>query len=174
MKSRHSVAIAFATLLSVMPVSNAFSALPDGANSLNETYQDWRVACVSDGETDRCSMLQNQVSKDSGQRVMSVELTAPNANGLQGIVLMPFGLALAKGISISIDDAPADATFGFSTCVPQGCVVPVQFNADMIGKLKNGGTLKISGTVLDSGEAITISSSLNGFTAAYNRLNALR
>lgn len=174
MKLRQSVAMTLATLLSVIPFNSAFSALPDGANSLNETYQDWRIACVSDGENDRCSMLQNQVSKDSGQRVMSIELTAPSADSLQGIILMPFGLALANGVTISIDDASSGAKFGFSTCVPQGCIVPVQMNADMIENLKGGGTLKINGTVLDSGEAISISSSLNGFTAAYNRLNALR
>ncbi|WP_144409587.1 invasion associated locus B family protein [Martelella endophytica] len=174
MKFRLFAMAAASAVLSLAPMSAALAELPEGASSINEDYQDWRVACVSVDNNDRCSMLHNQVAKDSGQRVLSIELTAPTADGLQGIVLMPFGLALANGVTLNIDTATDGPKFGFSTCLPQGCIAPIRFDAAMIDKLKNGGALNITATVVDSGEPINITASLKGFTAAYNRLNALR
>ncbi|MBB4120501.1 invasion associated locus B family protein [Martelella radicis] len=166
--------MAAAILLAAAPVNPAFSALPDGASSLNETYQDWRVTCVSDGTTDRCAMIHSQVAKDSGQRVLTIELNAPATDRAQGMLIMPFGLALAKGVTMTIDTDGTGATFGFSTCLPQGCLVPIEFDANMLERLKNGGVLHIMATPIDGSDRIDISASLKGFTAAFNRLNALR
>lgn len=174
MKIRSLLAGAMTALLSITPLGTAFAQMPDGASSINETYQDWRVTCIKNENVDRCSMLHNQVAKDTGQRVLSVELTAPAADRLQGIILMPFGLALANGVKLAVDDGATGSTFGFSTCLPQGCIIPIQFDQSMVDTLKNGGTLNISATIMDTGETINIAASLKGFTAAYNRLNGLR
>ena len=165
---------AITALVSISPSEAAFAQMPDGASSINETYQDWRVTCIKNENVDRCSMLHSQVAKDSGQRVLSVELTAPSADKLQGIILMPFGLALANGVKLAVDDGATGPTFGFSTCLPQGCIVPIEFDQSKIDNLKNGATLNINATIMDSGETINIAASLKGFTAAYNRLNELR
>ncbi|TNB47389.1 invasion associated locus B family protein [Martelella lutilitoris] len=157
-----------------MPLSQASATLPDGASSLSETYQDWRVECVSDGDADRCVMAQVQVTKENGQRVISVELTAPAADQAQGVIVMPFGFALAQGVSLSIDAETEGPKFGFSTCLPQGCFVPVSIDAAMLDRLKSGGTLHIKGQPINGNETVDYPISLKGFTAAFNRLNALR
>lgn len=174
MRSRQIYSALAAVALSVFPFGSSMAALPEGASSLNETYKDWRVVCVSGDQGDRCSMIQEQQAKDTGRRVLAVELGAPTDTTVQGVIIMPFGMALAKGITISVDDASAGSGFGFSTCLPQGCLVPIQFDASFVDKLKNGASMTISGTILDSGDNIVFSSSLSGFTAALNRLNELR
>ncbi len=174
MSNRRFAAVVTAAFISAVPFSQASATLPDGASSLSETYQDWRVECVSNGDADRCVMTQVQVTKENGQRVISVELTAPSADQAQGVIVMPFGFALAQGVSLSIDTETTGPKFGFSTCLPQGCFVPVSMDAAMLDRLKNGGTLHIKGLPINGNEMVDYPISLKGFTAAFNRLNALR
>lgn len=173
-KIRHVAAGIVSALLFAMPAGQAFSAMPEGASSINETYQDWRVTCISNEGIDRCAMIHNQVAKDSGQRVMTVELSLPEADKIQGVVIMPFGLALAQGVTLTIDGASEGKTFGFSTCLPQGCLVPIEFDSAMIDKLKNGGALNVIAQPIDGSDKISITASLKGFTAGFKRLSELR
>lgn len=168
-----SKSFALTAALSLVSFAPAFAALPEGANSLNETYQDWVVACVSDGENNQCSMIQNQVERDSGQRMMTVELSLGENGELQGILLLPFGLALAEGVTVSIDDQANKSEFGFSTCLPQGCVAPVKMDASMIDAFKTGEKMNIEAAAVNTNERIDLGASLRGFTAAYNRLKSV-
>ncbi|WP_180901842.1 invasion associated locus B family protein [Martelella soudanensis] len=174
MKPRHIAAGIVSAFLLAAQASPAFSALPEGASSINETYQDWRVTCISNEGVDRCAMIHNQVAKDSGQRVMTVELSLTADDKIQGVVIMPFGLALAQGVTLTIDAATEGKTFGFSTCLPQGCLAPVVFDAAMAEQLKNGTALNIIAQPIDGNEKFSITASLRGFTAAYKRLTELR
>ncbi|MGV0817786.1 invasion associated locus B family protein [Martelella sp. AMO21009] len=174
MKPRHIAAGIVSAFLFGAAASPAISALPEGASSINETYQDWRVTCISNEGVDRCAMIHNQVAKDSGQRVMTVELSVTPDDKFQGVVIMPFGLALAQGVTLTIDDATEGKTFGFSTCLPQGCLVPVEFDAAMADRMKNGGALNIIAQPIDGNEKFSIGASLKGFTAAHKRLMELR
>ncbi|MAM11396.1 MAG: invasion protein [Rhizobiaceae bacterium] len=174
MNHRRLAAIVTTAFLCVASFSPASATLPDGASSLSETYQDWRVECVSNGDADRCVMVQVQVAQEGGQRVISVELNAPAADQAQGVVVMPFGFALAQGVTLSIDAETDGPKFGFSTCLPQGCFVPVSIDANMLDRLKSGGTLHIRGMPINGNEMVDYPISLKGFTAAFNRLNALR
>ncbi|MCG5485239.1 MAG: invasion associated locus B family protein [Sinorhizobium meliloti] len=40
----------------------------------------------------------------NGQRILAVELNAPAKGKFSGILVLPFGLALAKGASLQVDD----------------------------------------------------------------------
>lgn len=51
------------------------SGLPGGASSLNETYEDWRIACARQGNRKRCVLSQVQ-TQQNGQRVLAIELNA--------------------------------------------------------------------------------------------------
>ncbi|MEO2037624.1 MAG: invasion associated locus B family protein, partial [Martelella sp.] len=61
MKPRHIAAGIVSAFLFGAAASPAISALPEGASSINETYQDWRVTCISNEGVDRCAMIHNQV-----------------------------------------------------------------------------------------------------------------
>lgn len=128
----------------------ATSTLPGGASSLNETYADWRVACMQQGKTKRCALSQAQ-AQQNGQRVLAIELAVPSDDTVTGLLVLPFGLALDSGVSFQIDDTPAMPPIRFRTCVPAGCLVDTSFDAPALEALRAGAVLKIKATA-DGGD----------------------
>jgi len=151
--------------------AGAASGLPGGASSLNETYKDWRVACVQQGAGKLCTLSQVQVRQD-GQRVLAIELDAPSGNTVSGTLVLPFGLALDSGVTFQIDEKPAMPTIRFRTCLPAGCLVDVGFDAPALAALRAGEALKVR-TVADGGAAAPFSISLQGFGTALDRVSVL-
>ncbi|MGO4287335.1 invasion associated locus B family protein [Bosea sp. TAB14] len=147
------------------------ATLPGGASSLSETHQDWQVSCVQQGAAKRCALSQSQ-AQQNGQRVLTIEIGAPAGNKAGGIIVLPFGLALASGAALQIDDKPAGQPLPFRTCLPVGCVIPVSFDAPTLALLRVGGALKIK-AMTDGGQDAPFSISLKGFAAALDRVAAL-
>lgn len=145
--------------------------LPGGASTLQETFQDWTVSCQSQKDVTVCAMQQVQGTKE-GQRVLTVELRNVAGGKVEGVLLMPFGLELAKGAQLKIDEADGPA-LAFSTCLPQGCLAPVSFDAKQAAALKAGTTLNVAATALSPAQPVAFKVSLNGFGAALDRVTAL-
>ena len=146
---------------------SAASALPGGASSLQETYDDWQVACGQQGGVKRCAMGQQQISKENRQRVLGIELW-PSGDKLQGALMLPFGLALDQGVTLQVDDAAPSQPLHFRTCLPGGCVVPLGFDGRSLTALLHGTALKVK-AVVDGGGIAPFTISLKGFSGAYNR-----
>lgn len=162
----------FAVLLActaVMASPATAAPLPGGAGSLVETFQDWVVACQAQENTTTCVMRQVQTNTQSNQSVLTVEFRNVAGGKLEGALLMPFGLALAKGVTLKIDEA-AIGGLVFSTCVPQGCLVPMGLDAAQVAKLKTGTALNIGATSLNPGQPVALKVSLKGFPTALNRV----
>jgi invasion protein IalB len=147
------------------------SNLPGGASSLQETYQDWQVACVQQDTGSRCVMRQQQINKQSGQQVVAIELLAAEGK-LDGVLVLPFGLDLEKGAVLQIDIGADDPALRFRTCLPAGCVVQVSFDAKIIANLRKGEALKVK-VVADGGSEAPLSISLKGFSPALDRVTEL-
>ena len=105
----------------------AGQGLPGGASSLQETYGDWRVACAQQNGKKTCALSQRQTDKDSRQLVLAVELSAPAADKAEGTLILPFGLAIERPITLQIDQAAAGQALHFRTCLPVGCLVGLNF-----------------------------------------------
>ena len=148
-------------------------SLPGGASSLQETFQEWRVACQIVETTKLCALSQLQ-AQQNGQRVLAIELQAGPDESASGNLVLPFGLLLDAGVTVQIDDNPALPATRFRTCVPAGCVVPLALDAPAIGNLRGGATLKIVGKASDTSQDVSFTVSLNGFAAALDRVTALR
>ncbi|MBC2884470.1 invasion associated locus B family protein [Ochrobactrum sp. CM-21-5] len=171
MKNYRMISLAFA--FSAISSMSAFAApLPGGASTLQETYQDWTVSCQSQKDTAVCAMRQDQSSSETGQRVLTVELRNIAGGKAEGVILMPFGLDLAKGAALKIDDA-AGPNLTFSTCMPQGCLAPVNFDAKQVAALKAGSNLNVATTALSPSQAVAFKISLKGFGSAMDRIIAL-
>jgi invasion protein IalB len=164
------LALGAQTALPAAAPSNA--GLPGGANSLQETYDDWVVVCAMQDAGKTCVMQQEQRAQQTGQRVLAVELR-PAGTGTEGAMVLPFGLALAKGATVQVDENAATAPLAFSTCLPAGCVTPVTFNAAMLQALRKGAALKIKVAPDGGGDDIVLSVSLKGFSTAFDRTAAL-
>lgn len=165
--------LAMAALLAMsVPAAaqNAGSTLPGGASSLQETYQDWSLSCQGSQKV-VCAVSQQQ-AQQNGQRVLAVELRGGTEGGISGNLVLPFGLLLDAGAVLQIDDGQPRAPLRFSTCVPAGCLVPLDFDAKTIAALRPGTALKIKVQNMDKQE-VTLSVSLKGLAAALDRLKVL-
>ncbi|MDJ1157026.1 invasion associated locus B family protein [Chelatococcus sp. SYSU_G07232] len=149
----------------------AFAApLPGGAGSLVETYQDWVVACQAQNNVTTCVMRQVQSNAQTGQHVLTAEFRNAADGKLEGVLLMPFGLALAQGAAAKIDENATGLTLSFSTCMPQGCIAPVSVDAATAGKLRSGTTLNVSAAALNPPQPVRFKVSLKGFSSALSRI----
>jgi invasion protein IalB len=150
---------------------NAASGLPGGASKLRETYDDWAVACAVEKTGKVCTLSQQQVDSKTNQHALAIELQ-PSTTGLQGVLVLPFGLALEQGAALQIDDGPAGQRLHFRTCLPGGCLVMLTFDDKLTSALRKGGALNIK-TVADGGDAASFRVSLKGLPNALARVNTL-
>jgi invasion protein IalB len=153
-----------ATLVLAAHTPSVAQGLPGGATALNETFGDWTVACQVTNGAIRCAMSQTQVASQSGQRVLSLQLVAAADEDVDGLLLAPFGLRLAEGVTLAVDEEPALLNRSFSTCIPAGCLVPLILNRE---------TLRATAIADDSGNEVVFTISLSGFTGALDRLISL-
>ena len=148
-------------------------ALPGGASSLQETFEDWQVSCAVQGTVRLCRMAQQQRQKDGNQLVLAVELAPAAKDGVAGLLVLPFGLRLADGVTLQIDEGKPSPALAFSTCLPGGCLVPLGLDAGFVRALRSGAALKIGARANDGGQAVALAVSLKGFAAAHDRLKVL-
>lgn len=144
--------------------------LPGGASSLVETYDDWGVACQMQEKVPACVARQVQTNKQTNQTVLTIEIGKAQDGKHGGVLLLPLGLSLAQGAQLRIDEGTPGAAIAFTTCLPQGCLVPLDFSADMIAKLRVGKMLNINITAVNSNQPMTLAVSLKGLSNALNRI----
>jgi invasion protein IalB len=174
MRHRHIIAtvlLALASSWSVTAQEAAPVTLSGGASSLQETYQDWRVACQVVDNVTLCITSQQQVRQD-GQRVLSVELSNGADNTLSGAIVLPFGLRLDAGITLQVDEGAIGEPRRFRTCLPIGCIASLTLDAATVSAMRAGQTLTLH-TRGDDGQELAFPVSLRGIGAALDRLQAL-
>jgi invasion protein IalB len=154
------------------PEAQAASGLPNGASSLNEIYQDWTVICATGDRNRVCVMSQQQRKSDTNQLVLAAEFNAVSTGEVKGTLVLPFGLRLADGVVLQVDDQPTLDALPFTTCLPAGCIVQVAFDGTMLKSLRSGTALKLTARAHDSGQNVLFGVSLKGFSAAQDRAAA--
>jgi invasion protein IalB len=151
----------------------AAASLPGGASSLVETYDDWGVACQMMTNAPACVVRQVQTNNQTNQTVLTAEIGKAADGKYQGALLLPLGLALTQGAQLKIDDAAVGSPLAFSTCLPQGCLVPLAFDADTVTKLRGGKVLNVTVSAINQPKPLTFAVSLKGFSGALNRVAEL-
>ncbi len=169
-KSAPSHHVAQSATPAVTQPSAASGLLPNGASSITETYGDWTVDCRVDNGRKSCLLVQAQGNKETGQRVFAIELRTPKDGKTDGTILMPFGLNLDAGALLKLDDKDLGKGLRFSTCTPQGCLLPVSFPSAATDAMKRAKTFSVASLNLSNNQAVTFKISLNGFAAALARV----
>jgi invasion protein IalB len=147
----------------------AETSLPGGASSVQETFESWTVNCIHQNKAKRCGMSQEQVDQHSRQRVIAIEFNVtPPGKQLRGTLIMPFGLALEHAIKLQVDNSADVEMLRVRTCVPIGCLVDLDFDANFVAALRKGTNLNID-AVADGGKEAKFAISLKGFPAALDR-----
>lgn len=143
------------------------AGLPGGASSLQETHEDWQVACQIANGAKQCTVSQQQYQQ-GGQRILAIEVQSQAEGGIKGVAVLPFGLKLQEGVIFQIDEDAALPVAHFSTCLPAGCILPVEFDTAVLKAMRAGTALKMKTTSVDEKE-LTFSISLKGFSSALDR-----
>jgi invasion protein IalB len=146
---------------------------PNGASSLSETYGGWIISCrLVDGQK-RCLLIYAQGNSQTRQRIFEIDLQPPRDGKFEGTILMPFGLKLDTGALLTLDEKDFGPRLRFSTCVPQGCMLPVSWQRAAIDAMKKAKALTVASLNVDNGEVVTFKVSLDGFAPAIARVEEL-
>lgn len=154
-----------------LPALAQEASLPRGASTLNETHGAWTVTCAIGTPVKLCALSQTQLHSQTRQRVLAIELHS-KGEGVQGTLVLPFGLSLASGVAYRIDDGELGTAQQFRTCLPVGCLVDIAFDVPTVESLKIGSAMKVEASA-DGDEPIVFSIALTGFTGAYDRVRGL-
>lgn len=168
-------------ILRFLPALLALVALPafaqqagsTGPSQLSEVYGDWTLNCATAEGVRDCAITQSLVDSETRQHVLSIELYAGEAGGLDGMMVLPFGLNFARGAALAIDDAALGVPLPFLTCLPAGCLVPVTFTGADADRLRAGARLVVTGTGAAENDPVPLTLSLTGLTTATKRLAEL-
>jgi invasion protein IalB len=144
--------------------------LPNGASSISETYGELSVNCRLVEGQKQCQIAHAQANSQTGQRVFALELKTPKDGKTEGTLLMPFGLKLDSGVVLKLDDKDLGQGLHFSTCLPQGCLVPVSLPTVATEAMKKGKTLTVASLNQSNGEVVAFNVPLEGFAAATARV----
>jgi invasion protein IalB len=142
---------------------------PNGAVTVTETYGGWTLNCGTENATKFCTVMQAQINRETGQRAFAIELRAPRSGTAEGTILMPFGLKLDTGVVLRLDDKDVAQGLHFSTCLAQGCILPVSFPSASIDAIRRAKTLTVGALSIDNDRSVTFSVVLDGFAAAIDR-----
>ena len=135
------------------------------AGNVTASYQDWVVSCTEVEGVDTCAMAQQLALNDS-DATLTLEISAAENGGATGIMILPFGLDVTKGISVSVDGGPR-FNLPFRTCRQFGCVVQMSFDGNFADTMRQGIALQTTLYPVDSAPEINAPFSLSGFTEAF-------
>lgn len=144
-----------------------------GASTITESHGDWTLICGVHEAEKACVVTQSLADQQRGQRVLTVEMEAGSEGAIGATVVLPFGLALADGVRMQIDDVSLGEASPFTVCYDYGCIADFDLDAGSAQLLGRGTNLRFVGIVADTGENIALSVSLNGLTSALERAPAV-
>jgi invasion protein IalB len=131
-------------------------------------FNDWELICA--GITgDDCHLSQrSQPGSAEHQARLSLE-AGDGADTLSGSLTLPFNVPLDSRITLQTGAGAIDGPLRFSTCNPEGCVLPISFGGEQVAALSRGMLLQANATSQD-GRTVSFLFSLEGFTAAYQHI----
>lgn len=149
------------------------AAWPTGATTVSESYGDWTVSCVRPEAKVTCIVVQSQGDSKTGRRQFGFELSVPKDGRSEGVILMPFGMAIEPGVTFKLDEQALGKGAPYSTCTSDGCLVPISFPTLATDGMRNAKSLAIAAQKSGNNEPATIVVPLVGFPQAFDRAVAL-
>lgn len=146
---------------------------PAGATMVSESYGDWTMTCTRPNEKVTCIVAQSQGDSQTGRRKFGFEMQMPANGRSEGIVLMPFGLAIEPGVSFKLDEQALGKGAPYTMCSGEGCLVPISFPTLALDGMRAAKTLTITGQKSGSSDPAAITVPLQGFPQAFDRAVAL-
>lgn len=144
---------------------------------VKEVFTDWELRCLKVSEEREICQMYQLLQDDSGANVAEVNLFRLSGGGQAvagGTFTVPLETLLTQKLTVSVDGGEGKR-YDFSFCTQQGCLARVGFTADDVARFKAGSEAVISIVpVVAPDQRVTVSMSLDGFTAAYDATSELQ
>jgi len=145
--------------------ANTPSNWPSGADAIIESYGNWTFECRMFASQPKCSINQKLANQ------LAIELiTSADGTDTKAMIILPFGLQIAQGATIFIDGKPADHRVPFSTCTPEGCLIPLTMPPNSMEHILKSKQMKIVSFDNATGQSREFTIALDGISHAFNRL----
>jgi len=152
------------------PVAEATTAEEQPPEITRETHGDWEVRCTT---ANNACFLYQLLLNDEGTPVAEfsiVKLPLGSEAVAGATIVAPLGTLLTRGVVFAIDDTDA-AQYPFSWCTRPGCFSRFGLTDLLVAGMKSGSNVNITlYSIGNAQQAIPITASLNGFTAAFDAL----
>ena len=144
---------------------------------LRESSGDWQLECLRDASDEEpCQLFQEMKSPD-GAPIATIRLfRLENAGEAEAgaVIAVPLETLLTAQLTMSVD-GNAPRRYPFSLCDPLGCYARIGLRPEEITQFKRGAKAVISIVpFIAPDQRVNIDMSLNGFTAAYEKITAVQ
>ena len=133
-----------------------------------ENFEAWQYTCVSEQNQKICDLRELVFDSNTYEVVSYLSITINPDKLTQMQIAFPHAVNLKSPIKLQIDEKdPIDLNYAY--CNQSACFVAEIIGENFVNFFKDGNQISIKALFLDNREA-TITYSLKGFTAGYNRL----
>ena len=134
-----------------------------------ENFEAWQFACIEEQSQKICDLRELVIDPNTNEVVSYISLGINPDNLTQMQIAFPHAVNLKSAVQLQIDDKePIELKYAY--CNQSACFIAEIIAENFVNLLKAGSTLQVKAFLLDNREA-TITYSLAGFTAGYNRLS---
>ena len=135
-----------------------------------ENFNAWQFTCVEEQEQKICDLRELVFDPNTEEVVSYLSITINPENLTQMQIAFPHAVNLKSPVSLQIDDNdPLELNYAY--CNQSACFVAEIIGENFVNFFKAGNQVIIKILFLDNREA-TITYSLSGFTAGYNKLSS--
>ena len=135
-----------------------------------ENFEAWQFTCVEEQEQKICELRELVFDPNTEEVVSYLSITINPENLTQMQIAFPHAVNLKSPVSIQIDDKdPLELDYAY--CNQSACFVAEIIGENFVNFFKAGNQVNLKILLLDNRQA-TITYSLSGFTAGYNKLSS--
>ena len=135
-----------------------------------ENFESWQFACVEEQSQKICELRELVFDPNTEEVVSYLSITINPDSLTQMQIALPHAVNLKNDVKLQIDDKdPINLNYAY--CNQSACFVAEIIAENFVNMFKAGNQITLKVLLLDNREA-TITYSLSGFTAGYNKLFA--
>ena len=135
-----------------------------------ESFEAWQFACVEEQSQKLCDLRELVFDSNTNEVVSYLSITINPEDLTQMQIAFPHAVNLKSPVQIQIDDKDP-LELGYAYCNQSACFIAEIIAEHFVHMFKAGNQLTLKVLLLDNRDA-TITYSLAGFTAGYDRLNS--
>ena len=135
-----------------------------------ENFDAWQFTCVEEQKQKICELRELVFDPNTEEVVSYLSITINPENLTQMQIAFPHAVNLKSPVSLQIDDKdPLELDYAY--CNQSACFVAEIIGVNFVNFFKAGNQVNLKILLLDNRQA-TITYSLSGFTAGYNKLSS--